>query len=100
LKKTPPFVEPKVHYHAHKGPSLISIRIQMNSDHILTHSSRNIHFNIIALSTLRSCKLSLPSGFQIKVLQTFIFHLRATCPAHVVFLDFNILIVFGEECKL
>jgi hypothetical protein len=51
-------------------------------------------------------RLGLPSGlftsgFPTNNLYTFLFSLiRATCPAHLVLLDFIILITLGEEYKL
>jgi len=43
----------------------------------------------------------LPSGFPTKILYGFLIAtMRATCPIHIMFLDFITLIIFGEEHKL
>jgi hypothetical protein len=42
-----------------------------------------------------------PSGFSTNNLDTFLFYpIRATYPAHLIFLDLIILIILGEEHKL
>jgi hypothetical protein len=39
-----------------------------------------------------------PEGFPTNNLYTFLFsHIRATCPAHLILLDFIILIILGEK---
>jgi hypothetical protein len=42
-----------------------------------------------------------PTGFPTNNLYTFLFSLiRATCPAHLILLDFIILIILGKEHNL
>jgi hypothetical protein len=43
----------------------------------------------------------LPSFFHTNNLYTFLFSpIRTTCPAHLILLDFIILIILGEDYKL
>jgi hypothetical protein len=92
---------PKVHYRFHKSPPLVPIRSQIHLVHITPSYLSKIHFNIIHPHTSwSSCGLFL-SGFRTKILYVFLFSsIRATCPAHLIFLYLIIPIVLGEEYKL
>jgi hypothetical protein len=42
-----------------------------------------------------------PSGFPTNILYALlVFHIHATCPAHLIFLGFTILIILGDKHKL
>ena len=88
---------PKVHYRTHKCPPPVSILGQPNPVHIPT-SWRSIlistHLRLGLPSGL------LPSGFPMKTLYTnFSSLIRATCPPHLILLDFITRIILGEEYK-
>jgi hypothetical protein len=53
---------PKLHYCFHKKPPLVLIPNHMNPIHVVTSNLYN-YFNIIFLSTPRSCEWSLPFRF-------------------------------------
>jgi hypothetical protein len=82
---------PKVHYRIHKSLPLVPILSQIDPVHTTpSHLSQ-----ILILST--HLRLGLPSGlflsgFPTNILYAFIFSpIRATCPAHLIFLDLVIL---------
>ena len=59
-----------------------------------------IHLNIIFPSMPRSSKWSLPLRFPTKTLYTpLLSPIRATCPVHLILLDFITRTVFGEQYK-
>ena len=91
---------PKVHYRTHKRPPPVSILGQLNPVHIHTSHLLEIQSNIIHPSTPRSPQwspsLRFPQQDPIHPLSSSI---RATCPAHLILLDFITRTILGEEYK-
>jgi hypothetical protein len=93
---------PKVHYRTHKRPQSVSILGQPNPVHIPTSHLLEIHPNIIHSSTPRSLQrspsLRFPHQDPTHPLSS---HIRATCPAHLILLDFiTRTILGGVQMKL
>ena len=82
-------LNPNVHYRTHKRPPPLSILGQPNPFHIPTAHLLEIHPNIIhpsmPRSPQRSPSLRFPDQEPIHPLYSPI---RATCPAHLILLDF------------
>ena len=92
---------PKVHYRTHKRPPPVSIMGQPNPVHIYPHPT-SWSSNLILSTHLRLGLPSgfFPSGFPSKTLYTPLSSpIRATCPAHIIFLDFITRTILGEEYK-
>ena len=91
---------PKVHYRTHKRPPPVSILGQPNPVHIPTSLLQEIHPNITHSSTPRSPQwspsLRFPHQDPIYPLSSPI---PATCPAHLILLDFINRTILGEEYK-
>ena len=91
---------PKVHYRTHKLPPPDSILGQPNPAHIHTSHFPEIHPNIIRPSTPRSPQwspsLRFPHQDPVHPLSS---PMRATCPAHLILLDFITRTILGEEYK-
>jgi len=89
---------PKVHYCTHKRPPPVSILGQPNPVYIPTSHLLEIHPNIIHPSTPRSPHwspfLRFPHQDPAHPLSSPI---RATCPAHLILLDFITRTILGEE---
>ena len=92
---------PKVHYRTHKRPPPVSILGQPNPVHILTSNLLEIHPNTIHPYMPRSPQWSLSLLFpQQDPIHPLSSPIRATCPAHLIFLNFITRTILDEEYKL
>jgi len=91
---------PKFHYRIHKRPPPVSILGQSNPVHIPTFHLLEIHPNIIHPSTSRTlhCYPSLQFPHQDRI-QPLSLPIRATCPAHLILLDFITHTILGKQYK-
>jgi hypothetical protein len=92
---------PKVHYRTHKLPSPVPILGQPNPVHIPASHLLEIHPNIIHPSTPRFSQWSLYLRFPYQDPTHLLSSpIRATCPAHLILLDFITRTILGEEYRL
>ena len=91
---------PKVHYRTHKCPPPVPSLDQPNPVHIPTSHFLEIIPNIIHPCTPRpsQCSLSLRFPHQDPI-HPLCSPVRATCPAHLILLDFITRTILGEEYK-
>ena len=91
---------PKVHYRTHKRPPPVSILGQSNAVNIPTSHLLVIHRNIIHPSTPRSPHWTLFLRFLHQdPIHPLSSPIRATCPAHLILLDFITRTILVEEYK-
>jgi hypothetical protein len=90
---------PKVHYRIHKCPPPVPILNQLDPVHTPTCYFLKTHINIIFPSKSGSPQRFLTLRFPHQnPIHTSPLPIRATCPAHLILLDFITRTIVGEQC--
>ena len=92
VKKSPRISwNPKVHYRIHKCPPPVPILSQLDPVHTPTSRFPEIHLNFMLPSCL------FPSGFPHQ--NPLLSPVCATCPTHLILLDFITRSILGDEYR-
>jgi len=89
----------KLHHHMDKSQPLHHVVCQISLVHTIQSYCLKIHFNFLFLLCLGIPNDLFPSSFPVQNMYVLFFFIHATCPAHLILLDFITQIIFGEQCK-
>jgi len=90
-------MEPKVHYHIHNCPPPVPVLSQLDPPHPPSWRSILILSSHLCLGLPSGL---IPSGFPTKTLyMPLISPIHATCPTHLILLDFITRTTVGEEYR-